>query len=164
MPDIPLPDGLSMRPQRDSDALFMATLFNSTRDDLRLIDAEEDFIEELIEMQFRAQREGYGEQHPNAMYFVVEAHGKPIGRVAVDFGPNEVRLIDVALIRAARGKGYGAGIVRSVQMAAARVRTPLTLVVALDNPRAFQLYAGLGFVIEERGQTHALMIWYPQPV
>jgi len=162
MAAIPMPAGMRMRPQRESDALFAATLYNATRDDLRLVDGEDDFIEELIEMQFRAQREGYGAQFPNAMYFIVEAHNEPIGRVAVDFGSNEVRLIDIALIPGARNKGYGTGAIRSLQMAAAKVMTPLTLSVLLGNPQAMQLYINLGFRIEQQTESHALMVWYPQ--
>jgi len=127
MADISLPSGLNLRPQRDADAAFVAKLYNSLRDDLRLAVAEADFIEELIEMQFRAQREGYGQQFPNAMYFIVESHHEQIGRVAVDFGQNEVRMIDLALIPAARNKGHGTAVIRALQMAANKVRTPLTL-------------------------------------
>lgn len=162
MPDIPLPAGLSMRPQRDSDALFVAALHASTRDDLLMVDGEEGLLEQLVEMQFRAQREGYGEQFPNAMYYIVESHGTAVGRVTVDFGANEVRLVDIALIRAARGKGYGTGIVRALQLAAHKAGAPLVLTVALDNPRAFRLYAGLGFSLLQQTETHAQMVWYPQ--
>ena len=162
MSDIPLPAGLNLRPQRDSDAVFVATLYNSTRDDLYLADAENDFIEELIEMQFRAQREGYGQQFPNAMYFIIELHQQPIGRAAVDFGPNEVRMIDLSLIPPARNKGYGTNVIRALQIAANQVRTPLTLTVLMNNPRAAQLYANLGFRIEQQTPSHALMAWYPQ--
>lgn len=161
MADFSLPDGLRLRPQRDSDGAFMASLYNSTREDLRSAIAEHDFIEELIEMQFRAQREGYGQQFPNAMYFIVELHDQPIGRVAVDFGPNEVRMIDLALIPAARNKGHGTNVVRTLQAAALKTRVPLTLTVLMNNPRAIQLYALLGFQIEQQTQTHALMAWHP---
>ena len=162
MTDIPLPAGLHLRPQRDSDALFLAQLYNSRREDLRLAIADRDFIEELIEMQFRAQREGYGQQFPNALYFIVESHHESIGRAAVDFGQNEVRVIDIALIPAARNKGHGTSVIRALQMAANKARAPLTLTVMLDNPRAVELYAKLGFRVEQQTLTHALLAWYPQ--
>lgn len=162
MEESSLPSGLRLRPQRDADAPFMAALYNSTRDDLRMAIAENDFIEELIEMQFRAQREGYGQQFPNAMYFIVERHNEPIGRVAVDFGPNEVRMIDLALIPPARNKGLGTDVIRALQAAANKARAPLTITVMKDNPRAALLYTSLGFRIEQQTQSHALMAWYPQ--
>lgn len=153
--------GLSIRPVRDSDAPFVASLYRSTRDDLRLVDAEDDFIEELIEMQFRAQTQGYGGQYPNAMYLLIELHGQPIGRAAVDFGHNEVRVVDIAFTPATRGKGYGAGVIRSLQLAAGKNRVPLTLTALLGNARALQFYAGMGFRMEQQTATHALLAWYP---
>jgi ribosomal protein S18 acetylase RimI-like enzyme len=162
MSEIPIPGGIGLRPQRDSDAPFVAALYDTTRDDLRHAIAPPELIEELIEMQFRAQREGYGQKFPNAMYFIVEAQGERIGRVAVDFGPNEVRIIDLALIPAARNKGHGTSVFRALQAAAGKVRAPLTLTVAANNPRAAQLYAALGFRVEQQTPTHAFMVWYPQ--
>lgn len=153
---------VGLRPQRDSDAPFVAALYNTTRDDLRQAVAPQALIEELIEMQFRAQREGYGQKFPNAMYFIVETQGENIGRVAVDFGSNEVRIIDLALMPAARNKGHGTSVFRALQAAAAKVRAPLTLTVALNNPRAVQLYGVLGFRVEQLTETHAFMVWYPQ--
>jgi len=162
MAQFTLPPELHLRPQRDGDHGFLAGLFASTCEDLRRIDAAPEFVEELIEMQFRAQREGYGAQFPNAMYFIVEWQDQPVGRAAVDFGANEIRLIDLAFLPAARGKGLGANVIRALQMAAGKAGAPLTLTVAQNNPRAAQLYAGLGFHLEAHSPTHALLAWYPQ--
>ena len=161
MPDFTLPAGLSLRPQTSTDAGFLATLFNATHDYLRLIDGEADFVEEIIEMQFRAQREGYGQQFPNAMYFIVEYHHEPIGRVAVDFGHAEVRLIDVAFIQAARGRGYGTAVIRALQNAARKVAAPLTLTALRHDRPVVELYAKLGFVIAAQTEAHLLMAWSP---
>ena len=73
-----IPHGLSIRPSTPADRGFIENLFRTTRDDLRLIDAEPDFIETLIEQQFNAQTTGYGDQFPNAMYFIIEKQGQPI--------------------------------------------------------------------------------------
>lgn len=156
-----LPAGLSMRPQREGDAIFMARLFKSSQEHLQLLDAESDLVEELMEMQFRAQREGYGNQFPNAMYFVVEFQGEAVGRAAVDFGANEVRLVDLVFLPVARGRGFGAGVIRSLQMAAAQVSAPLTLTALRTNVRALQLYSQLGFLVEAYNPTHALLAWRP---
>ena len=74
---------LGMRPARPSDSGFIESLYRSTREDLRLVDAEDDFIEALITMQQQAQTVGYGNLFPNAMTFIVEKQGEPIGRVMV---------------------------------------------------------------------------------
>lgn len=157
-----LTNGLSMRPARDGDKVFIAQLHNSTREDLRLIDGEKEFVENLIEQQHYAQTQGYGEMFPNAMYFIVEKQFERIGRVVVDFGMNDVRLVDLAFIPLARGKGYGSDVIQMLQRAAAMNRVPLTLSVINYNYSAKALYLRLGFLIQESSATHDYMIWYPQ--
>lgn len=157
-----LPDGLSLRPELPSDAAFMADLYRDRRSDLSLIDAEPDFVDSLIGMQQAAQTQGYGTQFPNALYFVIEKSGEPVGRVCCDFGPNEVRLVDIALLTIVRGKGYGTAIVRALQAAAAQVQAPLSLSVAAEDAIAQRVYAGLGFRVEAAGPTHLNLIWYPE--
>lgn len=154
-------DGLSLRPMATSDKAFIESLYRSTRDDLRLIDAEDDFIEGLIEMQQYAQTQGYGDMFPNAMYFVAEYHSERIGRVVLDFGQNEIRVIDIALIPAARGKGYGGQILQAVQLTAAKVMAPVALTVRADHMLAKRLYSRLGFTVEEAQIPYERMIWYP---
>ena len=50
MNNLNLPDGLYMRPSRDSDKPFIASLSNSTRNALRIIDAEQGYVEHLMDM------------------------------------------------------------------------------------------------------------------
>lgn len=157
----PLPDNLGLRPARPEDKGFIEALYRSTRDDLRLLEAEDGFVEELIGMQQRAQVQGYGEMFPNAMYFVVERLGERIGRAVVDFGPNEVRLVDIAFIPQAQGQGYGSHVIRAMQYAAGQARAPLTLSVSRSNPRARQTYLALGFRVEQADPMTEFMAWYP---
>lgn len=156
-----LPAGLSLRPSQPSDAVFIESLHRSTREDLRMIDGSEDFIESLIDMQFHAQSRGYGEQFPNAMYFVIEKLGERVGRVTIDFGSNEIRLVDIAFIPAARGHGYGTHVLKALQMAAGKAAAPLVLSVLHVNLAARQLYERLGFRVSNIGPSHAEMTWYP---
>lgn len=156
-----LPDGLSIRPSRDGDKLFVETLFKSTRDDLRMIDAEDDFIETLIEQQHYAQTVGYGEQFPNAMYFVIEKQNERIGRIVVDFGPNEIRIVDVAFIPQTHNRGYGTAVIRALKLAAGSAGAPLVLTVSRVNPAARQLYHREGFRVEQCNEMAELMVWYP---
>lgn len=157
-----LPDGLSIRPARDNDKAFVESLFKSTRDDLRLIDAEHDYIENLIEQQHHAQTVGYGEQFPNAMYFIIEKQNERIGRVVIDFGANEVRIVDIAFIPVARNNGYGASIIRALKHTAAQVCAPMVLSVSRMNLRAKSFYLSEGFQVEESDDAIELMAWYPQ--
>lgn len=159
---VTLPAGLSLRAARPSDQGFMEELFNSTRDDLRLIDAETDLIEELIDMQYHAQTVGYGEMYPNAMHYIVEMHQERVGRVIVDFGADYADIVDISFIRPARGKGYVAGVVQSLQMAAAKMHVPLYATLSLANPALHKTYLGLGFSVESVSGMAERLIWLPQ--
>ncbi|QSX37414.1 GNAT family N-acetyltransferase [Shewanella sedimentimangrovi] len=155
------PNGLHIRPSRPTDKVFLEKLHHASRQDLQLIDGERDFIESILAMQYRAQTQGYGDKYPNAMYFIIEKHWEPIGKATVDFGHNEVRLVDIAFMPQARGHGFGRAIIQSFQQAAAQSGVPMTLTVLQQNQAAMQLYAALGFTVECYQEPYYLMSWYP---
>jgi len=156
-----IPAGLHIRPASSSDTAFLAKLHHSTRQDLQILDAGQDLVEELIDMQFRAQQQGYGDKFPDAMYFIIEKHHEAIGKATLDFGHNEIRLIDLAFIPAARNHGFGKAIIQSFQHCAAQTMTPLTLSVLQHNIAAKRLYLSLGFTIDQISPPYELLIWYP---
>jgi ribosomal protein S18 acetylase RimI-like enzyme len=156
-----IPEGLRVRPAKQSDAPFLERLHHAQRTDLQWIDGEQDFIESIVEMQLHAQRKGYGEQFPNAMYFVVEKHHELIGKATVDFGHNEAHLIDLAFIPKARGLGFGKAVLQSLQQAAAQSGVPMSLCVLQSNVMAKRLYQSLGFVVEGSRPPYEEMRWYP---
>lgn len=161
MRSLSLPDGLSIRPAGPADHEFLESLYRSTRGDLFYADAERDFIESIIDQQFEAQTIGYGNQFPDAMYFVVEKLSDRIGRVTIDFEPHEIHLIDIAFIPKARGHGYGKGIMIALQEAASQSGAPLSLTVHNANLPAKNLYAKLGFQVEDSRSPYQRMVWYP---
>ncbi len=153
--------GLSLRPALTDDQGFLHTLYRASRPELQLIDGDADLREHVVEQQYRVLETGAGSNYPNAMHFVIEKAMTRIGSIIVDFGHNEVRIVYLALILAARGKGYGKEVLRGMQHAAERVRCPLTVVVWRNNPRAKQVYLDLGFRIEESQVAAERLIWYP---
>lgn len=155
------PRGLHIRPSTPADAPFLEKLHKETREELQFIEGEQDFIDEIVAMQFRAAHQGYGDQFPNAMYFIIEKHNEKIGRASVDFGHNEAHLIDIGFLKAARGHGFGKAIVQSIQNCAAQAGISMSLVVARDNPVARNLYVSLGFQTDEVNDMNELMRWYP---
>ncbi|MGI0117253.1 GNAT family N-acetyltransferase [Zooshikella sp. RANM57] len=153
--------GISLRPATSSDKYFINTLYRSTRDDLRLIDGNEDFVETLIEQQCHAQAVGYGEMFPHAFYFIIEKQQQPIGRVTLDFSNEVVHVVDIAFIPEARNKGYGESVLKALQLAAGKSRSPLILSVHQSNWAAKKLYKKLGFIVEGFYPPYERMAWYP---
>ena len=161
MQKLDLPQGLHIRPARSSDNIFLQKLHHSVRQDLQLIEGKQELIETIVEMQFTAQTQGYGDKFPNAMYFIIEKHHEKIGKATLDFGHNEVRLLDIAFLPEARGHGFGKAIIQSFQACAAQLAIPLCLSVEQINVQAKQLYLSLGFQIESVQPPYEFMAWYP---
>ena len=153
--------GLSMRPSRPTDGLFLQSLYKSARPELQWIDADPEVVEQVVAQQFQVQERGIGEHFPDAMHYVVEKLDTPIGVLSADFGPNEIRVLYLAFIPAARGKGFGRSVLQGVQKAAEQVRCPVATVVWTSNPQARQHYLALGFRVEESSPGAERLIWYP---
>jgi ribosomal protein S18 acetylase RimI-like enzyme len=160
-PNLFFRDNFSLRPAKPSDCPFIESLYHSTRNDLRLIDADRDFIETLIKQQHHAQSVSYSEHFPDAVDFIVEAQHNRIGRVLIDFAHHEIRIIDMSLIPTARGKGYGAKIIKALKKASNSICTPLVLSVYKTNTKARQLYETEGFKVTHSNQMLDCMAWYP---
>jgi hypothetical protein len=62
-------------------------------------------------MQFKARHGYYQKQFPHAGYQIIEKDGEPIGRLYLDRGPQELRIIDIALLPGQRGTGIGGAVV-----------------------------------------------------
>lgn len=156
-----LPAGLHVRPSNESDDVFLLELYQSTRTDLDLINAPDDFILELKKSQYTAQTQSYQEQFPNAMLFTLEYYGKRIGRAIVDFGHNEVFVVDISMIEEAQGKGLGSSVIRSFMHCSTQAGIPLRLSVLQQNTGAKALYSRLGFVFEEQIGLRDYLAYYP---
>ncbi|WP_448091511.1 GNAT family N-acetyltransferase [Pseudomonas lini] len=155
-------DGLVVRPSRTSDGPFLHSLYQAARPDLQWIDGEQEVVEQVVAQQFKVQEQGLGENFPNAMHYVIEKLDTAIGALTTDFGPNEIRVLYLAFIPQARGKGYGRTVLQGVQKAAQQVRCPVATVVWANNPHARQHYLALGFQVEERNPAAERLVWYPQ--
>jgi len=156
-----MPAGISLRPAAAGDQAFLQTLYRSARPDLQFIDGAPEFIETVVAQQYAVHTQGTGEEYPNAMHFIIEKTQAAIGALVVDFGHNEVRVIYVAFIVAARGFGYGKAVLRGVQQAASNVQCPVAVVVWHNNPGARRIYLELGFQVEESQSMADRMVWYP---
>ena len=98
----------------------------------------------FIEQQFAAQDAHYREHYPGATLDVIEVDGKPVGRLYVHRGGGDIRIMDIALAPAYRGRGIGGELLRSLIAEAAASQRTLSIHVEVNNP-ARRLYERLGF-------------------
>jgi len=157
-----LPNGLHVRPSMPPDKPFINQLYQSIRTDLDLINAEQDFIVALKESQLAAQQASYADMFPNAMYFIIEYHQERVGKVILDFGSNEILLVDISFVPKAQGKGLGSAVIRSFIYCAEQAKLPLKLSVSSDNFQAKNLYLKLGFVVDEIIPPREYLAYYPK--
>jgi ribosomal protein S18 acetylase RimI-like enzyme len=161
--------GLTIRPARPEDDVFCRVLSDAT---LRAawigIDMPDELQTALLVQQFEAQRIGYRQRFPRAEYFIIAEREIAVGRLVVaddvssdglhdqsepDAGATvgsaelALRLVDIALLPAAQGRGIGREVIASLARAARSVGAQrLTLSVQPSNDRARSLYLRLGFV------------------
>ncbi|MET3129984.1 ribosomal protein S18 acetylase RimI-like enzyme [Oxalobacteraceae bacterium GrIS 1.11] len=148
---------LHLRHVSDSDQAFLDALYRSTRADLTHIEAEPGFVAGLIDMQQTMQAHGFRQQFPAADYLLLECGGERIGRLVL--APSPLRIVDLALLPSAQGKGIATAVLKALQCHAAANRSTIELSVSKNNPGARRLYLTLGFHISSVDDLQEHMRW-----
>ena len=151
--------GLRFRRQSGADLPFLCRLYASTRaEELANLPWREAEKTAFLESQFRAQHAHYQAYYPNADWLVINRDGEDLGRLYIERWPSEHRIIDIALLPAQRGKGFGNALLRDLLDEAAAAGKAASAHVEKFNP-AMRLYRRLGFeTIEDKG-VYELMRW-----
>ncbi|MDX6481054.1 MAG: hypothetical protein QOG85_1564 [Gaiellaceae bacterium] len=144
--------GVQLRPVTPDDRHFLLRVYASTREEeLRLVDWSDDQKAAFVQQQFDAQDAHYREHYDPATFDVIEVDGEPVGRLYVARWEDEIRIMDIALVPAHRGRGIGSALLRDLLDEGARSGKRVSIHVEMNNP-AVRLYERLGFApIEERG-------------
>jgi ribosomal protein S18 acetylase RimI-like enzyme len=150
---------LRARAPEEADAAFLARLYASTRADLDSATVERAVVAALIAMQQRLQLAGYRQQFPLAHYLLLELNGAAVGRIVVDPGPPQMRLVDIAVAPEWRQQGIASAVLGALQQCAAGQSMPLTLSVHHSNPAARRLYLAHGFDTVASNAVSEQMIW-----
>lgn len=110
----------------------------------------------FIEHQFEAQGQAYA-KYPNTSFEVVLVDGEPAGRLIVARWPEELRVVDIALLPQYRGRGVGEELMRSLLEEADERGVKASIHVERFNP-AQRLYTRLGFrPVAEAGSVYLLL-------
>lgn len=152
---------VTFRPVRADDHPFLRALYASTRqDEMALSGWAPEQVEAFLTMQFELQHAHYQRHYADADFLVVEREGVPVGRLYVARWEREIRIVDIALVPEARGRGLGSRLMRELMAEAAEAGLPLRIHVEKFNP-ALRLYRRLGFTaIQDKG-VYLFMEWRP---
>jgi ribosomal protein S18 acetylase RimI-like enzyme len=146
-----------LRPVADADRDFLVDLYGSTRDEeLSMVAWDAATKRAFVDHQFSAQDAHYRANYPGATLDVVEVDGAPAGRMYVHRGPSDIRIMDIALAPAFRGRGIGTSLLRTLMDEADASRRKLSIHVEMNNP-ARSLYDRLGFLPAGEHGIYVLM-------
>jgi len=152
-------ESITLRPASEDDRDFLLVLYKSSRgDDLRGLGWDEARIDEFLGMQYEAHQNFLVTDHPNLQDQIVLSYGEPVGHLAIEQRPDEIRLVDMALLPSHRQRGTGTLLIQELQTQAAAAKRPLRLQVIRFN-RAVELFEHLGFRRTSETGSHFQMEW-----
>lgn len=148
---------ISLRPAVPDDHDHLLRVYASTREaELALVPWSDAEKRAFVESQFRAQHLHYYTHFAAAEFSVIVAGEEPIGRLYVDRRPDEIRLVDIALLPEYRATGIGGALLSALIAEATSANLPLRIHVEHHNP-ARRLYERLGFIELSCDEIYSLM-------
>ena len=144
-----------LRPETADDRSFLAELYASTRmEELAPTGWPETAKRDFLAQQFTAQHTHYMRHYPDAVWLIVEYNAAAIGRLYFVHWPRECRVIDIAFLPTARGKGFGSAVLDDlIEQAGEKI---VSIHVERMNP-ALSLYRRLGFEIADDKGVYLLL-------
>lgn len=156
-------NGLAFRPIAADDLPLLFAVYAHTRlVELSVVPWSDEQKLAFLQQQFHAQHTYYQQVFPEASFQVILLEDQPIGRLYVNRTPDELRIVDIALLPPFRGRGIGGQILRSLMSEATDARQVIRIHVERENP-AQRLYQRLGFQMIEDLGIYYLLEWTPPP-
>ncbi|MDP4145256.1 MAG: GNAT family N-acetyltransferase [Bacillota bacterium] len=149
---------ISLQPILPSDNDFLLKVFKECRTDLAFISGmNEEQKSNIIRQQFVIEQYQLKQTYPEAELNLVMFNGQPVGRLYINYGKNEDRIIAIGLLESYRFLGIGKKIMISVIETAAEKGKAVSLQVAWFNKSAYAFYEKLGFkVVEDNGVMYEM--------
>lgn len=146
------PPSTTLRPISEADHAFLYEVYASTRvEELAITGWTDAQKSAFLQMQFTAQHRFYQDNYTATTYSVIEHAGVAIGRLYVRRLPDELRIVDIAILPTHRGRGIGSALIHELIAESTQANAPLRIHVEKNNP-ALQLYQRLGFrAIADKG-------------
>ncbi|MEZ5581634.1 MAG: GNAT family N-acetyltransferase [Candidatus Competibacteraceae bacterium] len=152
-----LPANVALSDETEADRDFITRLYASTRtEELASVSWPEEVKQAFLSSQCALQRDHYRKHYRSARFWVIERDGQAIGRLYLQQGTSELRVMDIALLPEHCGRGLGTSLMTALIAHAQALGLAVTLHVEPLNP-AQRLYSRLGFrLLEDRGIYHFL--------
>ncbi|WP_164847032.1 GNAT family N-acetyltransferase [Neptunomonas marina] len=138
---------LSMRKETVDDKQFVFDLFSQIHSE-RLGLSDYALLAPLLQQQFAAQTRSFEQHFPSATYFVAQVGFQPVGRLVLHREHGCFRVVDIMILPAQQGRGFGRWLLNNVLDEANEAGVATRLSVSQDNIHAKRLYKKLGFRAE----------------
>lgn len=135
---------VTLRPECPDDEPFIRGLVLETvATELGASAWPEPMRSQLLGVQYAGRRQSHGLNFPAAASRIIQADGANAGWILVNTAPDEVRIVDIMVLPALRGRGIATAVLRGIVAPTATV--PVRLNVYITNHPAIRLYERLGF-------------------
>lgn len=152
---------VTTRPVVREDEPFLYEVYCSSRAyEMALLPWDEAQKEVFLKQQFGAQTQHYLKHYPDAQYQIILLEERPVGRLYVNHGEEEIRIIDITLLAEYRGMGLGTPLIREIMDEGERTGRAVSIYVDKVSP-AIKLFDRLGFSRIEDNGINVLFKWNP---
>lgn len=153
---------VELRPAAAADEAFLFEVYaSSRREPLIPLGWDRATVDAFLRTQYEAEQRDW-QHHAGAECLVVLRDGEPVGRLYLARGDHELRVMDIALLPAHRGRGIGTALLGELLDEASQTRRTVRAHVERNSP-AVRLYRRLGFLPAATRGTTFLMEWTPRP-
>jgi GNAT superfamily N-acetyltransferase len=156
------PGDVRLRPAEPQDEPFLLRVYAAARaQELAPVPWDDAQKQAFLEMQFSAQQQHYRTHYPAAEHLVICSGDKPVGRLYLNRGPVEFRILDIAILPENRNAGVGTLVISQILSEALRAGLPVTVYVESFNP-SLHFFEQLGFRRKKQDDFNWLMQWHPE--
>lgn len=142
----------------EQDEVFLFEVYRSTKQDEFLpMNMQQEQLDMLMHMQFRAQQMSYRSHYPSANHQIIHIGDVQAGYIITAQQNDEIRLIFIALLPEFRNQGYGTSVIEQLQE-----RVSVIFLQVTENNPARQLYRKLGFIEQTQASPYVMMQWQRQ--
>jgi ribosomal protein S18 acetylase RimI-like enzyme len=142
----------------DDEALLLRVYASTRAEELAHVPWSDEQKAAFVAMQFAAQSAHYAEHYAGMSCDVILIGGEGAGRLLVARWPREVRIVDITLLPAFRGRGAGSELLAELMDEATQTSRALSIHVERRN-RALSLYERLGFRPVGEAGVYVRMEW-----
>jgi ribosomal protein S18 acetylase RimI-like enzyme len=155
---------LSLRPVTADDEDTLLKIYASTREEemQQVTDWTPEQKEMFLRWQLEMQRRDYETRFPAADYQLILFKGKPAGRLWVARTPEQIRLLDIAILPEFQKRKIGTYLLRNLIRESEETGTPLRHMIYKLNTGARRFYERLGFRLIEDERMYLLMERHPE--